>query len=212
MDILIHRVMGRTLVTVSKTEVEKAGGTVPVTVKVIKTGFNPDKVIEWWPQFITEIMNNDDRNRLVVSTAEQISYENQRNHKNSDILVLVDRVAHAQKLIEFSCIPSVLIHGMLSDRDLKSAMAKIPNVRITIGTIGMLGEGLDIARWGSLILATPISTKVRLLQVIGRIVRPSIGKTEGSVIDFIDEHSFSRGSFSKREKIYLDHNIKIVKD
>ena len=50
----------------------------------------------------------------------------------------------------------------------------------------MIGEGFDCPGLSTLVLATPIKFEGRLLQVVGRIMRPAEGK-QAKVIDYVDE-------------------------
>ena len=89
-------------------------------------------------------------------------------------------------------------------------MERISEHQITIGTTGLLGEGLDVSSWGVLIMATPISSKVRLLQAIGRVIRPHPGKLKGYVADLVDDHGFSGSSRNKRLAIYEERGFDVV--
>ena len=154
-------------VATDRSAVEDVGGTVPATVKVLQTDFAPVD-IDSWGDFIDQMVANDERNAYVVSVAT-------KSATKMPTLVLVDRVAHA---VELSALAGdcVLIHGGLSKQERATAMAKAKTARLTIGTTGLLGEGLDIAQWAALIMASPISSRTKLLQAMGRVVRPSVGK------------------------------------
>lgn len=89
-------------------------------------------------------------------------------------------------------------------------MEKIAEHKITIGTVNLLGEGLDVSGWGVLIMATPISSKVRLLQAIGRVIRPHEGKQRGYVADLVDDHGFSIASHRKRLAIYEERSYRVT--
>lgn len=58
-------------------------------------------------------------------------------------------------------------------------------VDILIYTVRLLGEGFDCSGLSSLFLSTPIKFKGRLLQVVGRILRPAHGK-KPVVFDYQD--------------------------
>jgi superfamily II DNA or RNA helicase len=58
---------------------------------------------------------------------------------------------------------------------------------VLISTLQLLGEGFDCSGLSSLFLATPIKFKGRLLQVVGRILRPGDGKRP-LVFDYVDEN------------------------
>jgi len=60
------------------------------------------------------------------------------------------------------------------------------NVRILIATGQLIGEGFDLPEIASVILATPIKFSGRLIQYIGRALRPSPGKDYARIIDFCD--------------------------
>ena len=74
----------------------------------------------------------------------------------------------------------------------------------------MLGEGLDYARWGALMLATPVSGRTRLLQAIGRILRPYEGKSKAYIADLVDRCAFSVSSHRKRLEIYQERSIPVL--
>ncbi len=202
LDVLIHRVIGPTRARITKTEVEASGGTVPAIVKVIETGFDPGPV-DGWGEFIESLTTDETRNRLVIATAERAAT---RYH----VLVLVERVQHAESLAALATVPFVLVHGSLPTKERIAAMEAIPRSRLTIGTLGLLGEGLDIGAWTALVLGAPISSRTRLLQAIGRVVRPHSGKTRGYVADLVDSCAFAKASFRKRSVVYQECGIPIA--
>ncbi|CAK0741720.1 ATP-dependent DNA helicase UvsW [Gammaproteobacteria bacterium] len=202
LDVLIHRVIGPTLSRVSREEVEMVGGTVPVMVKVLETNIDPGNVSSW-AEFIDSLTTNESRNRLIITTAERAA-------GRMSVLVLVERVQHAEALAALATIPCVLVHGAMPAKERSAAIDALPLTRLTIGTVGMLGEGLDVASWGALVLASPVSSRVRLLQAFGRVVRPHAGKTRGYVADFLDSHPLAWASFRKRQAIYREQQISVV--
>ena len=88
-------------------------------------------------------------------------------------------------------------------------MQELKTAHITLGTTGLLGEGLDVSSWSVLIMASPISSEIKLLQNIGSIVRPASGKEKAIVYDLRDDCGFSGSSFNKRKAIYEKHKIRI---
>ena len=201
LDILIHRVIGPTRARITKAEVEATGGTVPAIVKVIETGFNPGYV-SGWGEFVESLTTDEHRNRLVMATAERAAVR-------YPVLVLVERVQHAEALATLATMPYVLVHGSLPPKERVTAMEAIPQARLTIGTLGLLGEGLDVGAWTALVLGAPISSRTRLLQAIGRVVRPHSGKTRGYVADLVDSCAFAKASFRKRGVVYQECGITV---
>jgi len=126
------------------------------------------------------------------------------------VLILTDRVRHAEKLSEMAGTKHLLIHGKLPAKVRKERMTAIPDHNLTIGTTGLLGEGLDVSGWTALILSTPISSRVKLLQAIGRVCRTHKDKTAGYVADLVDISRYSLSSHNKRLKIYEDKNYTLL--
>jgi superfamily II DNA or RNA helicase len=58
-------------------------------------------------------------------------------------------------------------------------------VPVLVATLQLIGEGFDCPGLSTLVLATPIRFEGRLLQVVGRIMRPAEGK-KALVIDYVD--------------------------
>lgn len=55
-----------------------------------------------------------------------------------------------------------------------------------VATISLIGEGFDMPGLGSLMLASPVKFKGRVIQTIGRILRPKEGKV-ARVYDLRDD-------------------------
>jgi hypothetical protein len=79
----------------------------------------------------------------------------------------------------------------------------------SIQTYREVAEGLDISRWAALVLATPISSRVRLLQAVGRVIRPKAGKGSALIVDLADDHGLSGSSLKKRLEIYRERGYPV---
>jgi superfamily II DNA or RNA helicase len=199
---IIFRGIGPVITTIEKSEVEDVGSTVPAIVHVVKTGFSPNDVNSW-ADYLSEITASAERNQIIVDLA--------KNAKGS-VLILCDRVAHAEQLSAMLArreIDHVLVHGDLKKVDRFDAMARIKTADITIGTSGLLSEGIDVASWEVLIMGSPISSEIKLMQSLGRIVRSAKGKERGVVYDLRDDCGFAGASFKNRLGIYQNNNIKV---
>lgn len=195
---LIFLAIGPQIATIERKEVEQLRATVPAKIKAIETGFNPG-VVNSWNQYLDSLTTNADRNLFILDIAKKAK---------SPTLILCDRVAHADDLSGIMTrrnINHALVHGKVKDRE--EAMTRIKNATITVGTTGLLGEGLDVPFWECLIMASPISSEIKLLQAIGRVVRASPGKKNAVIFDLKDNCGFSGASFKKRFEIYRKHNI-----
>ena len=61
-------------------------------------------------------------------------------------------------------------------------------VKAVIATGQLIGEGFDCKDLTTLFLATPIKFSGRLLQYLGRVLRPATGKKYARVYDYVDVH------------------------
>jgi superfamily II DNA or RNA helicase len=59
-------------------------------------------------------------------------------------------------------------------------------VKVLVATGQLIGEGFDCRDLSTLFLATPIRFNGRLLQYLGRILRPAPGKDKARVYDYLD--------------------------
>jgi len=195
---IIFRAIGPVLATVSKAEVESIGSTVPVEVLCIETAYEPSNLSSW-NDYITALSADSSRNELIIQTAKS---------QTKPTLILCDRIAHCEQLsamMERRGVDHVIAHGQVKNRD--EAMEAMKEAQITLGTTSLLGEGLDVSVWGVLILASPISSEIKLMQAVGRCVRPAPGKEKAVIYDLKDSCGFSGASFKKRFEIYKKHRI-----
>jgi superfamily II DNA or RNA helicase len=59
-------------------------------------------------------------------------------------------------------------------------------VKVLIATGQLIGEGFDSSQLSTLFMATPIKFDGRVLQYLGRVLRPAPGKKKAKVYDYID--------------------------
>lgn len=194
---MIYRSVGPCISTIERNEVQENGGTVPARVKAVETGFSPS--CNSWHDYLEQLASCGKRNELIIQIAAKQSLP---------VLVICDRVHHAQNISDMLSrrnIDHVLAHGQVKDRD--EIMDRIKCAKLTIATTSLIGEGVDVSIWGVLIMASPISSEIRLLQAIGRVVRASTGKEIALVYDLRDDCGFSGSSFKKRLEIYKKNKI-----
>ncbi|MFA0464871.1 DEAD/DEAH box helicase, partial [Vibrio sp. 10N.261.45.F1] len=93
--------------------------------------------------------------------------------------------------------------GAMKKKQQADVMEKLATTEVLVATGRFIGEGFDLPRLDTLILALPVSWKGSLIQYVGRIQREFEGKDEVKVIDYVDSRipMLSR-MFKKREKGY----------
>ena len=196
---MLYNRIGPILSEISTNEVEAAGGIIPANITIFHTGFSPI-ITKGWSDYITCVIESEYRNKLIASIGKQAATE-------MPTLILTDRVEHAKVLHQIT--GGVLLHGQLNKSDRDMAMTAANTSSLTIGTTGLLGEGVDVSGWQALILATPLSSRSRLLQAIGRVIRSKEGKKKGFIADFVDNHPLSRSSYRKRHAVYLERSYTV---
>jgi superfamily II DNA or RNA helicase len=177
-----HEIEKRTLV--------QSGDVLPAEVIVRETNFVPyfDPVNEY-SRMLSELTMDDDRNRLI---ADDVARETRET--GGVCLVLSDRKKHCgtiQALLQYKLhIPSELMTGDLSLAQRRAVLGKITRgeTRVIVATGQLIGEGFDCPDLSTLFLATPIRFSGRLIQYLGRVLRPAPGKESARVFDYVDVH------------------------
>lgn len=129
------------------------------------------------------------RNRLIaVDIARQAGQENDTGR--GTILVVSDRVQHCETLAALLAelgVGSRILTGATPTDQRAALVAALGRgeIPVLISTVQLIGEGFDCPGLDSLFLTTPIKFSGRLLQVVGRILRPAAGKTP-RVYDYVD--------------------------
>lgn len=81
-------------------------------------------------------------------------------------------------------------------------------VKVFIATGQLIGEGFDLPGLSTLFLTTPIKFRGRLIQYIGRIIRPADGKKMGKIYDYVDEKvGVLNASARARLETYMQEGI-----
>lgn len=106
------------------------------------------------------------------------------------VLVVSDRVGHCETLAHLlgaAGVQVAVLTGRTAAEERTRIVAQVQEnqVQVLVSTLQLIGEGFDCPRLSTLVLATPIKFEGRLLQVVGRIMRPAEGK-RARVIDYVD--------------------------
>ncbi len=157
-----------------------------------------------YQDLMTELTHNQQRN-------EQIATDIIAETKNDSgtLLVVSDRVSHCQLLAEILAenrITASVLTGALA-KDKRTAIVddvREGRVRVLISTIQLIGEGFDCPGLSTLFLTTPIKFSGRLLQVVGRILRPAAADKQPKVYDYVDPVGVLKSSARARAAVYQE--------
>jgi superfamily II DNA or RNA helicase len=190
---------------VDKVKLEEKGHILRADVVVRTTAFEPyfDPINDY-SRMLSELTTNDERNRLI---AADVKKEVQTGH--GVCLVLSDRKKHCETLqgiLRYKYdVHAELLTGDLNNDARKTVLARLNQgqVKVLIATGQLIGEGFDCTDLSTLFMATPIRFSGRVIQYLGRILRPARGKGRARVYDYVDERVAPLAAAAKaRQRIY----------
>jgi superfamily II DNA or RNA helicase len=119
-------------------------------------------------------------------------------------LVIVRRIAIAKKLSGLMNENGIIADWVSSKTDLNERMQKIENlkngkIQVLIST-SLADEGLDIPNLQLVVLLTQGKSRIKLVQRIGRVMRPAINKQKGYILDIVYPYEFFIRQGEKRYK------------
>ncbi len=190
---------------VDQVQLEQKGHILKADVVVRPTAFEPwsDPVSDY-SRMLTELTADDGRNRLIAADVAAEVHAGQ-----GVCLVLSDRKKHCETLkaiLRFSFkVDCDLLTGDLGDEARKAVLTRIQQgrVKVLIATGQLIGEGFDCPDLATLFMATPIRFSGRVMQYLGRILRPAQGKARARVYDYVDQRVAPLAAAAKaRQRVY----------
>lgn len=153
---------------------------------------------------ISALTKHEGRNRQI--TTDIIDCVNK--DPSSTALVVSDRVSHCKVFVDLlkkHRISVELLTGQIVPEQRNRIVAEVQdgNVQVLVATLQLISEGFDCSGLSSLFLTTPITFEGRLVQVIGRILRPAQNKIP-LVFDYVDDQVAAlRRSAAARQKVLV---------
>lgn len=135
-----------------------------------------------------ELVGDEDRNRLLCEDVRSAIA------RGVSCLVLTEWRDHLARLAEMLAamrVQAVVLHGGVKKKERLARVAGL-NDRgageplLVLATGSLVGEGFDLPRLDTLLLAFPISFKGRIIQYAGRILRSHPDKMAVTVFDYRD--------------------------
>ena len=124
-------------------------------------------------------------------------------------LVVSDRGGHCEifvKLLAQLGVRVELLSGQVGPERRAEIVTAVQQgkLQVLVATLQLIGEGFDCPGLSTLFLTTPIKFEGRLLQVIGRVMRPAENK-QPRVYDYVDESIGAlRRSANIRQRVFSD--------
>jgi superfamily II DNA or RNA helicase len=185
----------------------KSGDVLAAEVIVRETDFKPyyDPVHEY-SKMLSELTSDDRRNRLIAADVAR-----EAGRHPGVCLVLSDRKKHCetlQALLQYRHkISSELLTGDLKVSERQAVLDRLNQgeVNVLLATGQLIGEGFDRRDLSVLFLATPIKFSGRVIQYIGRVLRPAPGKRKAKVYDYVDINvDVLKAAAKSRQKVFKD--------
>ncbi len=184
---LIGWYLGTHEVRIPEDALRDRGHLIPARVIFRETAFSPyhDPVTEY-SQMLSELTQDPARNALIAADVAAEMSDGQT------VLVLTDRRAHCEAIraalsADHGLDPAVLTGevGETRRREIIDGL-DAGTIHAVIATGQLIGEGFDCRRLTTLVIATPIRFDGRLVQYLGRVLRPAPGKDHARVYDYVD--------------------------
>jgi len=191
--------------SVDKSRLIEEGHILEAEIILRETDFEPyHDPVNSYSKMLLELTMNDERNHLIAS---DVVKEIERGE--GVCLVLSDRKRHCetlQSLLRYKHhLDADLLTGDLSNEQRQNVLRRIRAgaVPVVVATGQLVGEGFDCPNLTSLFLATPIRFSGRVLQYLGRVLRPATDKHSARVYDYVDVRVGVLQSAAKhRQKVY----------
>ncbi len=184
---LIFLFLGDRIHDVDKKDLVEQGDILKAEVVFRPTAFSSlTDPTHQYTQLMAELIEDPERNRLI---AGDIALESSKH--TGVCLVLSDRKSHCRAIRDIleaeHGVTAEILTGDLREQERKDVLERLNDDRISIliATSQLLGEGFDSDKLATLFLIYPIRFKGRLLQYLGRILRPGKEKT-ARVFDYVD--------------------------
>jgi len=191
--------------SVDKSHLIQEGHILKAEIILRETDFEPYyDPVNSYSKMLLELTMSDERNHLI---AMDVVKEIQKSE--GVCLVLSDRKRHCetlQSLLRYKHhVDADLLTGDLSNEQRKNVLQRIKTgeVAVVVATGQLVGEGFDCPNLTTLFLSTPIRFSGRVLQYLGRVLRPAADKKGARVYDYVDVKVGVLQSAAKhRQKVY----------
>lgn len=168
---------------------------------------------------INYLLNHEKRNEYITNLTSEIE---------GNTLVLFNKIDHGKLLYDMisnrnKSSQVFLVYGKTKTKvreEIRSITESSDNV-IIVASYGVFSTGINIKRLHNIILASPVKSKIRLLQSIGRILRLHKTKSKAELYDLVDilmhksYKNFAVKHFEERFNHYVkehfDYSINTVK-
>lgn len=236
LDTVMFNAIGPKIAEIEHVELFEDAHLMIPTIQVRTTGWDPENSrLMGHSDFMEAMVTAHERNQKIVR-----DIVSEAKKPGTVSIVLVDRTKHAEvltKLIKEEGIKCDFVVGSVDVEDgaskEKGRRGKKPRkkkkaipkkvrekiisdfksgkIQVLVATYDLLMEGFNYRPLNRLFLASPIKWKGNVVQALGRIQRPSDGKTDAIAYDYVDEHinMFFRQFESRLFRVYQQMGMEV---
>ena len=137
-----------------------------------------------------------------------------RVNETGNTLVLVDRVAAGEALVERLGDRAVFVSGATKGTTRQAEYDEVAESsdKIIVATYGVAAVGINIPRIFNLVLVEPGKSFVRVIQSIGRGIRKAEDKDHVEIWDVTSTCKFARRHLTKRKAFYKEANYPFTQE
>lgn len=200
-QLLFESVAGQVIYDVPYAKAEERGYVLPLEAYYIEVPKKTNILGHTWSQIYSELVtNNLVRNGIIAGTLGSLT----KNKKA--VLCLVKEIAHGEhlrRIVEsYSGLEIPFIKGENEDNAQVLSKFNSKALNSLIGTVGVLGEGVDTKPAEFVIIAGLGKSKGQFMQQVGRALRVGNGKDSAKIIIFKDiSHKYTLRHFKEQCKI-----------
>jgi len=207
---LIYWHIGDVTHEINKADLISNGDILQADIVIRETNFTTciDPSTEY-SKMLSELTQDVERNRLI---AKDVATE--AKNGGGICLALSDRKAHCAALQQVLShnfnVSSVLLTGDIPAKQRQDIVNRLNQgkIKVLVATGSLLGEGFDCKQLSTLFLTTPIKFDGRVIQYLGRVLRPAPGKAKPKVYDYVDIHIGPlKASAQARRRVYGNGSI-----
>jgi superfamily II DNA or RNA helicase len=132
----------------------------------------------------------------------------ERVNETGNTLVLVDRVAAGQALVDRLGDRAVFVSGATKGTRRQAEYDQVATAtdKIIVATYGVAAVGINIPRIFNLVMVEPGKSFTRVIQSIGRGIRKAEDKDHVEIWDVTSTCKFSKRHLTKRKQFYKEAN------
>jgi superfamily II DNA or RNA helicase len=132
----------------------------------------------------------------------------ERVNETGNTLVLVDRVAAGQALVDRLGDRAVFVSGATKGTKRQAEYDQVATAtdKIIVATYGVAAVGINIPRIFNLVMLEPGKSFTRVIQSIGRGIRKAEDKDHVAIWDITSTCKFSKRHLTKRKAFYREAN------